>query len=75
MHVYNTIIVLKQILPVFPVSYVNDFIGNSLSRAIEKFVDKEERGDLKILGRAYVRTHLHVLITLADSRHAVTLRV
>ncbi|KAI0722891.1 transcription factor/nuclear export subunit protein 2-domain-containing protein [Earliella scabrosa] len=53
MHVYNTIIVLKQILPVFPVSYVNDFIGNSLSRAIEKFVDKEERGDLKILGRAY----------------------
>ena len=54
MHVYNTIIVLKEILPVFPVSSVYEFSGLNLSRAMDKFVEKEERGDLKILGRAYV---------------------
>lgn len=54
MHVYNTIIVLKEILPVFPLSSVWEFSGVSLSKAIEKFIEKEERGDLKILGRAYV---------------------
>ena len=54
MHVYNTIIVLKEILPVFPVASIFEFSGLSLSRAIEKFLEKEERGDLKILGRAYV---------------------
>nr|VWP00540.1 Palmitoyltransferase AKR1 (EC (Ankyrin repeat-containing protein AKR1) [Ganoderma boninense] len=53
MHVYNTIIVLKEILPVFPVASVYEFSGLNLSRAIEKFLEKEERGDLKILGRAY----------------------
>lgn len=54
MHVYNTIIVLKEILPVFPVASVYEFSGMNISRAIEKFIEKEERGDLKILGRAYV---------------------
>ncbi|PIL37228.1 hypothetical protein GSI_00921 [Ganoderma sinense ZZ0214-1] len=53
MHVYNTIIVLKEILPVFPVASVYEFSGLNLSRAIEKFLETEERGDLKILGRAY----------------------
>ncbi|RDX55708.1 hypothetical protein OH76DRAFT_1461168 [Lentinus brumalis] len=53
MHVYNTIIVLKEILPMFPVSSIYEFGGVSLSRAMDKFVEKEERGDLKILGRAY----------------------
>lgn len=49
---YNTIIVLKEILPVFPVTSVYEFCGLNLSKAIEKFLEKEERGDLKILGRA-----------------------
>ncbi|OSX60384.1 hypothetical protein POSPLADRAFT_1058548 [Postia placenta MAD-698-R-SB12] len=53
MHVYNAIIVLKEILPVFPVAAVNEFAGNMLHVAMERFLDKETRGDLKILGRAY----------------------
>ena len=54
MHAYNTIIVLKEILPVFPVASVTEYSGLSISKTMEKFVEKEERGDLKILGRAYV---------------------
>ncbi|THH02395.1 hypothetical protein EW026_g445 [Hermanssonia centrifuga] len=53
MHVYNTIIVLKEILPVFPLAAVNETSGATLDAAIDRFVEKEERGDLKILGRAY----------------------
>ena len=53
MHVYNTIIVLKEILPVFPIASINEHAGPALDIAIDKFVEKEERGDLKILGRAY----------------------
>ncbi|KAI0750889.1 transcription factor/nuclear export subunit protein 2-domain-containing protein [Daedaleopsis nitida] len=53
MHVYNAIIVLKEILPVFPIAAITGVTGMSLSRTIEKFVEKEERGDLKIIGRAY----------------------
>lgn len=54
MHVYNAIIVLKEILPVFPLSAVIDLIGPPLNQVIETFIEKEERGDLKILARAYV---------------------
>ncbi|CDO68724.1 hypothetical protein BN946_scf184652.g51 [Trametes cinnabarina] len=53
MHIYNAIVVLKEILPVFPVAAVTEFTGVGLARSIEKFLEKEERGDLKILGRAY----------------------
>lgn len=53
MHVYNAIIVLKEILPVFPIAAVNEHCGPALDMAIDKFLEKEERGDLKILGRAY----------------------
>ncbi|KAI0254213.1 transcription factor/nuclear export subunit protein 2-domain-containing protein [Lactifluus subvellereus] len=53
MHVYNAIIVLKEILPVFPLSAVIDLIGPPLNQVIETFIEKEERGDLKILARAY----------------------
>ena len=53
MHVYNAIIVLKEILPVFPLAAVCD-IGASLDRTMQEFLEVEERGDLKILGRAYV---------------------
>ena len=52
MHIYNAIIVLKEILPVFPIAAINEFGGANLARAIERFLEKEERGDLKILGRA-----------------------
>ena len=53
MHVYNAIIVLKEILPVFPLTPVCD-AGAALDKAMQEFVDREERGDLKILGRAFV---------------------
>lgn len=51
MHVYNAIIVLKEILPVFPLAAVTD-IGPVLDQVMQSFLEKEERGDLKILGRA-----------------------
>jgi len=54
MHVYNAIIVLKEILPVFPLSAVIDLTGPPLNQVIETFIETEERGDLKILARAYV---------------------
>ncbi|KAL1944225.1 hypothetical protein VTO73DRAFT_3410 [Trametes versicolor] len=53
MHIYNAIVVLKEILPVFPVAAVTEYGGVMLERAMERFLEKEERGDLKILGRAY----------------------
>ncbi|KAF9468910.1 transcription factor/nuclear export subunit protein 2-domain-containing protein [Collybia nuda] len=52
MHVYNAIIVMKEILPVFPLASVTD-TGASLDVAMDRFLETEERGDLKILGRAY----------------------
>lgn len=48
---YNAIIVLKEILPVFPLAEVANE-GAALDRAMDQFVETEERGDLKILGRA-----------------------
>ncbi|KAH9943361.1 transcription factor/nuclear export subunit protein 2-domain-containing protein [Epithele typhae] len=53
MHVYNTIILLKEILPVFPVAAIHDISGLWVSSAIEKLLENETRGDLKILARAY----------------------
>ncbi|KAL1743555.1 transcription factor/nuclear export subunit protein 2-domain-containing protein [Schizophyllum fasciatum] len=53
MHIYNTIIVLKEILPVFPLSSVNDTCGVKLMAAVDKAIGDEKRGDLKILGKAY----------------------
>lgn len=52
MHVYNAIVVLKEILPVFPMAAVAPYMGMRLDNAINTFVEKEERGDLKILGKA-----------------------
>jgi THO complex subunit 2 len=51
MRVYNAIVVMKEILPVFPMAAVLE-IGASLDRAMQDFLETEERGDLKILGRA-----------------------
>jgi THO complex subunit 2 len=48
MHVYNAIIVLKEILPVFPLAGVVD-IGSGLHRAMTDFLKREKRGDLKVI--------------------------
>ncbi|KAK0191289.1 transcription factor/nuclear export subunit protein 2-domain-containing protein [Armillaria mellea] len=56
MHVYNAILVLKEILPVFPLSTVATHGGVKLNHAMEKFLENEKRGDLMILGRAYAAT-------------------
>lgn len=52
MRVYNAIIVLKEILPFFPLSAVAQETGAQLDKTMDQFLEKEERGDLKILGRA-----------------------
>ncbi|CAA7260264.1 unnamed protein product [Cyclocybe aegerita] len=52
MHVYNAIVVLKEILEVFPLASVNE-AGPSLNAAIDRLIETEERGDLKILARSY----------------------
>ncbi|KAH9938580.1 transcription factor/nuclear export subunit protein 2-domain-containing protein [Fomitopsis serialis] len=52
MNVYNAIIVLKEILPVYPIGVVHKEAGANIRTQMEKFLEKETRGDLKILGRA-----------------------
>lgn len=52
MNVYNAIIVLKEVLPVFPIGVVSKDSGPAICDQMEKFIEKESRGDLKILGRA-----------------------
>ena len=52
MHVYNAIIVLKEILPVFPVGSVYMDGGPALNRAVDQFQEKEDRDNLKILAKA-----------------------
>ena len=53
MHVYNAIIVLKEVLSVFPVAAASGTAGYSLVTVLDRLLEKEERGDLKILARAY----------------------
>lgn len=62
MHVYNAIIIMKELLPVFPLSAVTD-TGASLDAAMDRFIETEDRGDLKILGRAYVYSHQYRCLT------------
>lgn len=52
MHVYNAIIVMKEILDVFPMASVNEHSGSNINAAIDRFLETEERGDLKILARS-----------------------
>ncbi|KIK65595.1 hypothetical protein GYMLUDRAFT_70692 [Collybiopsis luxurians FD-317 M1] len=52
MRVYNAIIVLKEILPFFPLAAVAQETGSQLDKVMDQFLEKEDRGDLKILGRA-----------------------
>ena len=49
MHAYNGIIVLKEILPVFPLASILESTSGYLNRAIGDLLEKEERGDLKIM--------------------------
>ncbi|THH08122.1 hypothetical protein EW145_g2921 [Phellinidium pouzarii] len=53
MHVYNAVLVLKEIIEVFPIAAVNEVVGSSIDLEIQRLVQSEERGDLKILARAY----------------------
>ena len=77
MHVYNAILVLKEIIDVFPLANVNEVVGSSIDLEIQKLVQTEERGDLKIIARAYVVSvpafglllrSLQVLIELEEAR-------
>jgi THO complex subunit 2 len=51
MHVYNSIVVLKEVLDVFPLISVNE-AGVSINTAMDRLIEKEDRGDLKILARS-----------------------
>jgi THO complex subunit 2 len=53
MHVHNAIVILQEILPVFPVATVNSASGKAVSEAMAKCIEVERREDLKILAGAY----------------------
>lgn len=53
MHIHNAIVVLQEILPVFPVAAVNSASGKAISEAMAKCIELEHREDLKILAGAY----------------------
>jgi THO complex subunit 2 len=52
MHVYNSIIIMKELLPVFPLASVTD-TGASLDQAVDRLLQTEKRGDLTTLTKAY----------------------
>lgn len=56
MHIYNSIIVLRETSKVFPMAAVMEYSGLYLSTSMDNFLKKEQRGDLKVLGRAYHAT-------------------
>lgn len=51
MHVYNSIVVLKEILDVFPLMSVNE-AGVGINAAMDCLIETEDRGDLKVLARS-----------------------
>lgn len=51
MHVYNAIVVLKEILEVFPLISVNE-AGVGINAAVDRLIETEGRGDLRILARS-----------------------
>lgn len=53
MHIHNAIVVLQEVLPVFPVATVNSASGKAISEAMTKCIEVEHREDLKILAGAY----------------------
>lgn len=50
---YNSLVVLKEILPVFPCAAVHDPAGPTIQHAVDRFLEKEKRGDLRIFGNSY----------------------
>ena len=54
MHVYNAIVVLKEVLPAFPVATGDIASGQQILNALISVMEKETRSDLKILGNAYL---------------------
>lgn len=63
MHVYNSIIVLKEILPVFPLNSVSEN-GSVIDKAMDLFIEREQRGDLKILATRFVESVLDITFHL-----------
>lgn len=51
MHVYNAIVVLKEILEVFPLAEIHSS-GNSINTAIGTILKTEKRSDLKVLAQS-----------------------
>jgi len=53
MHISNSILVLKEVLPVFPLGMIQDSTGQFLDDALQKLLSEEKRGDIKILATSY----------------------
>ena len=53
-HIYNALLVLKELLGVFPRADVADSFGSLLNNAVDLLLKEEKRGDIKILGKSYV---------------------
>ena len=53
MHIHNAIVILQELLPVFPVAAVNHASGKAISEAMAKCIEVEHREDLKVLAGAY----------------------
>lgn len=53
MHVCNSILVLKEILPVFPLGIIHSSTGQFLDDALQSLLSVEKRGDIKILATSY----------------------
>lgn len=74
MHVYNAIIVLKEILPVFPLASVHP-CGGDINEAVDRLLEREQRGDLKILGKAWVFcTMANCTVLTYISRYSASLK-
>ncbi|KAG8827201.1 THO complex subunit 2, partial [Serendipita sp. 399] len=53
MSVSNAILILKEILPVFPLREINRGTGAVLDEALQSLLATEKRGDIKILATSY----------------------
>jgi THO complex subunit 2 len=55
MHVYNAVLVMKEIITVFPLADVTT-VGPEIFAVVEKLAETETRSDLKMLATAYAHT-------------------
>lgn len=60
MHVSNAVLVLMEILDVFPLASVNEVVGSNLDRVMQRLVQQQQkkREDLKILATSSVASFL-----------------